>query len=149
LSARLAPLGANLLIGTISQIADGTARPEKQNDSEATLAPILKKDDGRVDWSRTAQQIYNRMRGFNPWPGAFTTFRGQPLTIAWGKPMEHEVVPVSALSIEKRRVFAGCGEGTTLELLEVQPAGKRKMSAEAFLNGYKLKEGERLGDLLP
>jgi methionyl-tRNA formyltransferase len=146
LSARLAPLGANLLIDAIAQIAAGTARHLKQNDSEATLAPILKKDDGRIEWSRTAQQTYNRMRGFNPWPGAFTTFRGQPLTIAWGKPVEHEPVPASGLSIEKRRVFAGCGEATTLELVEVQPAGKRKMSAEAFLNGYKLQEGERLGD---
>jgi len=145
LSARLAPLGAELLIKTIAEIESGTVRREKQNDEEATYAPILKKEDGRIDWSRTSQQIYNRLRGFTPWPGAYTSFRQQPLLITWGKLAQAEAVPEATVQIRDRRLFAGCGEGTVFELLEVQPAGKKKMAAAAFLNGYKLESGERLG----
>ncbi len=81
LSARLALLGADALLTAIQQIEAGTSRREKQNNAEATLAPILKKEDGRIDWSRPAPEIYNRLRGFTPWPGAYTSFRGQPLLI--------------------------------------------------------------------
>ena len=81
LSARLAPLGANLLLEAIRQIEAGSAKPEKQRNDEATLAPILKKEDGLVDWQRNAPEIYNRWRGFNPWPGAYTIFRGQQISI--------------------------------------------------------------------
>jgi methionyl-tRNA formyltransferase len=145
LSARLAPLGANLLIETIAHIEAGTAVHEKQNDAEATLAPILEKEDGRIDWTRTAQQIYNRMRGFTPWPGAYTSFRGQPLQIIWGKPTEEADLAEATVCITNRRVFVGCGQNTVFEIMEVQPAGKKTMSAEAFLNGYKLHSGETLG----
>jgi methionyl-tRNA formyltransferase len=146
LSARLAPIGANLLTETIAQIEAGSLDPKQQDNAEATFAPILKKEDGQIEWSRTAREVFNRLRGFHPWPGAFTTFRGQPLTVSWAKPIEHGSLSVGLLDTEKRRVFVGCGEGTVLELLEIQPAGKKKMSAEAFLNGYKLLKGERLGD---
>jgi methionyl-tRNA formyltransferase len=145
LSAELAPVGARLLIEAIAQIESGIAVRKKQNNEEATYAPILKKEDGRIEWSRTAQQIYNRLRGFAPWPGAFTLFRGQPLLIAWGKPAQEQGVAQATLQIRNRRVFAGCGEATALELLEVQPAGKKRMPADAFLNGYKLQQGEVLG----
>jgi methionyl-tRNA formyltransferase len=145
LSARLAPLGAELLIRTIAEMEAGTVVREKQNDDEATFAPILKKEDGRIDWSLTARQIYNRLRGFQPWPGAYTTFRGQPLIITWGEPAQESEVAEAAVHLRNRRVFAGCGERTALELLEVQPAGKKKMTADSFLNGYKLEEGELLG----
>ncbi len=145
LSSRLAPLGAKLLIEAIARIESGTVVPEKQNSGAATYAPILKKEDGRVEWSRTAQEIYNRLRGFNPWPGAYTTFRGRPLLIARGKPAQQENLPVATLQVRNRRLFAGCGEGTVFELLEVQPADKKKMPADAFVNGYKLEPGELLG----
>jgi methionyl-tRNA formyltransferase len=145
LSARLALLGAKLLVETICQLQAGTATPQKQNAAEATTAPILKKEDGRVDWSRSAQQVYDRLRGFTPWPGAYTTFRGQPLLVSWGNPAEAQTSPSATLLIRNRRMFVGCGEATTFELLELQPAGKRKMSAEAFLNGYKVETGEVLG----
>ena len=148
LSARLAPLGADLLIETIGHIASGTAQREKQNNDEATLAPILKKEDGRIDWSRTAQDIYNRLRGFQPWPGAYASFRGQPLLITWGKPADEQGILQSALQVRNRRVFVGAGEGTVFELLEVQPAGKKNMPAAAFLSGYKPKQAETLGDVL-
>jgi methionyl-tRNA formyltransferase len=146
LAARLAPLGAELLLQSIQQIAGGTVHREKQNDSEATYAPILKKEDGLIDWSRPAKQIYNRLRGFTPWPGAYTTFRGQQLLITQARPAGRSGVATGALHPEKRRLFAGCGENTVLELLEVQPGGKKRMTSQAFLNGYKVAEGEKLGD---
>lgn len=145
LSARLAPLGAKLLIETIAQIESGAANAQKQNNEDATLAPILKKEDGRIEWSRPAQQIYNRLRGFTPWPGAYTSFRGQPLLVAWGKPVEAQALPPATVLARNRRMFVGCGEETIFELLEVQPAGKKKMPAESFLNGYKVETGESLG----
>lgn len=145
LSARLAPMGAKLLIEAMDAIENGMLLPEKQNDAEATYAPILHKEDGRVDWRRPASQIHNRMRGFTPWPGAFTEFRAQPLLILEARPFEGSPAAPGELRIENRRILAGCGEQTGLQLLEVQPAGKKRMSAEAFLNGYKLANGELLG----
>jgi methionyl-tRNA formyltransferase len=145
LSARLAPLGADLLIKAIAQLEAGTAVPEKQHNEDATVAPILQKEDGRIDWSRTAQATYNRLRGFTSWPGAYTTFRGQMLLITWGKPAEDVTAPPASVHIRNRRVFVGCGQNTAFELLEVQPAAKKKMPANAFLNGYKLEQGEIFG----
>jgi methionyl-tRNA formyltransferase len=146
LSARLAPLGADLLIKAIAAIEKNSARYEKQNDAEATYAPILKKEDGLIDWSHTAQTIYNRFRGFQPWPGAYTMFRGQQLTITQAAPAVHapQLSP-GALIAQNRNLVAGCGGGTALELREIQLAGKKRMLAEAFLNGYKLSNDERLG----
>jgi len=144
LSARLAPLGAQLLLDAIREIEAGSIRREKQNDAEASYAPILKKEDGRIDWFAPAQKIYDRLRGFAPWPGAYTAFRGQPLIVLRAKPVEDRDIPPGVLKAEQRRLFAGCGETNALELLEVQPAGKRGMSADAFLNGYKIASGERL-----
>jgi methionyl-tRNA formyltransferase len=148
LSSRLAPLGADLLIEAIQQISAATAVRNVQRDDDATLAPILKKEDGLVEWQRTSQQIYNRWRGFNPWPGAYTIFRGQQLSITGAKPAEHPVITPGCIEADKRRAFVGCGQGTTLELLEVQLAGKKRMSAAAFLNGYQLLENEMLGEKL-
>lgn len=143
LSARLAPLGAELLLKAVRQFEDGTVRREKQDNSQASHAPILKKEDGQIDWLRPAQHIYNRLRGFTPWPGAYTHFRGQQLSVLCAKPAHSVTAAPGVLRIEKRRVFAGCGENTALELLEVQLAGKKRMSAEAFANGYQI-EGETL-----
>ena len=142
LSARLAPLGAELLLQTIE--ADPAA--EKQNDADATLAPILKKEDALIDWTRVSGDIYNRFRGFNPWPGAYTGFRGQQLSVTSMKP----VAGMSSLkpgecTVQGKRWIVGCGHGSTLELQEVQLAGKKRMSGEAFLNGYKLAAQEILG----
>ena len=146
LSARLAPLGADALLKAIEQIEAGTISREKQNDADATLAPILKKEDGRIAWSRPAPDIYNRLRGFTPWPGAYTSFRGQPLIVTHAKPAEMSGILPGVLHLEHRKLFAGSGDNTALELLELQPAGKKRMASEAFLNGYKVSENEVLGD---
>ena len=146
LSARLAPLGAELLIEALEQIATGCVHREKQNEAEATSAPVLKKEDGLIDWSRPARQIYNRLRGFAPWPGVYTTFRRQQLLVLSARVAEHSPPASGALRIDDRRLFAGCGENSILELLEVQLSGKKRMSAQSFINGYQPAEYEKLGD---
>jgi methionyl-tRNA formyltransferase len=146
LSARLAPLGADLLLKAIAQIETGTVRPEKQCNEDASLAPILKKEDGQVDWQRSASEIYNRWRAFNPWPGAYTFFRGQQLSIAAARLAEPKPGVPGRVIAEKRHLFVECGQSSVLELLDVQAAGKKRMTAEAFLNGYQLVENEMLGE---
>ena len=147
LSSRLAPLGAEYLLEAVSQMESGTARPEKQDDEQATLARIIKKEDGQVNWNEPAAIIYNRYRGFYPWPGSYTTFRGQQLSITAMRPADgaHDAQPGRLLR-ERRRLLVACGEASALELLEVQPAGKKRMTADAFLNGYKLEADETFGE---
>src|SRR5436305_3149665 len=118
LSPRLAAIGAELMVETLRGLAEGTIQPELQKDQEATLAPILKKEDGRIDFARSAQEIYNRLRGFQPWPGAFTTFRGKMLSITAAKPSV-EKVPQAQLLAKDEKLFAGCGNSIALQLIEV------------------------------
>jgi len=146
LSSRLASLGAERLIEAIRQIEAGAAQREKQRGEDATLASILKKEDGLVDWRRMASEIYNRWRGFNPWPGAYTQFREQQISITGACPAEPRQGSAGQMFAEKRRLFVACGQGTAIELLELQLAGKKRMSAEAFLNGCQLIQNEILGD---
>jgi methionyl-tRNA formyltransferase len=145
LSARLAPIGARLLVEVLQQIATQSVRREKQNEAEATYAPVLKKEDGLIDWLRPAQEIYNRLRGFTPWPGAYTTFRGQQLLVLRARVAEIAHASPGTLQSDNRKIFVGCGRNSALELLEVQLGGKKRMSAHAFINGYKPAEYERLG----
>jgi methionyl-tRNA formyltransferase len=145
LSPRLAAIGADLMIESLSGLDQGTVRPLPQKNDEATLAPILRKEDGRIDFSRDAHEIYNRLRGFQPWPGAFTTFRGKSLGITAAKPSEEEV-PLAQLQIKDDRLLVGCGNSTALELLEVQPEGKKRISARDFVHGYRPGSGESLGN---
>jgi methionyl-tRNA formyltransferase len=129
------------------QIEAATVVREKQRAEDATLAPILKKRDGLVDWRRSAQEIYNRWRGFNPWPGAYTFFRGQQMSIARVQVVKRGSGAAGLFWAEKRHLFVSCGGTTTLELLDVQLPGKRRMNAESFLNGYQLLENEMLGEM--
>jgi len=142
-SPRLAAIGADLMIETLRALSEGTIAPSPQKDDEATLAPILKKEDGKIDFSRSAQEIYNRLRGFQPWPGAFTTFRGKSLNITAAK-LSAEKVPPAELQTNAH-LLVGCGNSTTLELLEVQPEGKKRISARDFMHGYRPERGEKLG----
>jgi methionyl-tRNA formyltransferase len=145
LSPRLAAIGAELMIETLRGLAEGTISPQPQKDDQATLAPILRKEDGRIDFSRSAKEIYNRLRGFQPWPGAFTTFRGKTLNVTAAKPSA-EVVPQAQLLSKDNRLFGGCGNISALELLEVQPEGKKRISARDFIHGYRPQAGERVGE---
>jgi methionyl-tRNA formyltransferase len=144
LAPRLAAQGAELMVETLQQLPSGTLRPRPQDHAQATLAPILKKEDGRIDWRRSAPEICNRLRGFQPWPGAFTTFRGKNLNIWAAAPVDRRV-PQGELAIDGDVLIAGCGGDTALELLEVQPEGKKRMPAVDFIHGYRPRSGEHLG----
>jgi methionyl-tRNA formyltransferase len=146
LAPRLAESGAELVIKTLRGLEEGSIHPVPQDDSKATLAPILEKEDGRIDFSRTAPEISNRLRGFQPWPGAFTTFRGKNLNVIAAKSANHpRTLHCGAFVHEDDKLLVGCGSGTSLELLEVQLEGKKRMSARDFANGYKPNPQEMLG----
>jgi methionyl-tRNA formyltransferase len=146
LGARLAKTGAELMISTLAGLVNDTIRPQPQDNSEATLAPILKREDGQIDFSRTAAETWNRLRGFQPWPGAFTTFRGKMLHIhsAVLAP-EVAIVKPGYLVVEHGRLLMGFAHGSTLEVRELQVEGKKRMSAHDFVNGYRPRSDERLG----
>ncbi len=146
LAPRLAAVGAELMVETLRGLESGLVKPVPQDHALATLAPILTREDGRMDFSRTVSELLNRMRGFRPWPGAFTTFRGKNMQVhrAEAVPPAAELMS-GALAVEGSRLIVGCGQGTALNLIEIQLDGKRRMSAQEFVNGYRPKSGERLG----
>jgi methionyl-tRNA formyltransferase len=144
LGPRLAAIGSDLVVETLHGLQAGTLRVRPQDNAKATLAPILKKEDGRIDFHRTADDIYNRLTGFQPWPGAFTTFRGKNLNI-WQAKATQSALAEGQIRLQSDRLIVGCGEATSLELLEVQPEGKKRMSAHDFILGYRPLDGEKLG----
>jgi methionyl-tRNA formyltransferase len=143
----LAAMGAPLMVETIEGLEAGTIAVKKQDSAYASLAPILKREDGHIDFARTAMEIYNRWRGFQPWPGAYTSFRGKKLTLHRMMPMELRGEPSNSaeVRVERDRLFVDCGGDSRLEIFEVQPEGKKRMSAADFLRGHQLKSGDRLG----
>ncbi len=144
LAPRLAAIGAGLVVETLRSLDAGTIHPRPQDHAQATLAPILKKEDGRVDFSLSAAEIFNRIRGFQPWPGVYTKFRGKNLQICRALPVDN-ALPAGQLHVEGHRLLVGCGSNSSLELLELQLEGKQRMSASDFLNGYRPRPGEKLG----
>ena len=145
LSERLAVLGAELLIDSLRLLELGQITPQPQDHAAATLAPILKKEDGIVDWTQPAHVIHNRLRGFTPWPGASTVFRGTSLKILSALPAPDAQLAPGQLAIRSRTLLAGCGARTSLQLLELQPEGRKKVSGESFANGARLLDNEGLG----
>jgi methionyl-tRNA formyltransferase len=146
LAPRLAAMGAELLVETLAALDAGRLQPMPQDHQRATLAPILTREDGGVDFARDAQTILNRHRGFQPWPGSFTTFRGKQLTlhtisVAAGVHALHE----GGIAVTVDQLLAGCGTKTAIAIHELQLEGKRRMSAREFINGYQPRTGERLG----
>ncbi len=148
LSVRMAEAGADLLVRTLAGMCAGNGgiRPEPQDNMRATLAPVLKKEDGLIDWTRPAQQVHDLIRGFQPWPGAHTSFRGQSLHLWRSRlvPLRWNLAP-GAL-VHEQGVFAIGGDGAALELLELQLEGRKKMPAEVFANGHRLTSIDRLGE---
>jgi methionyl-tRNA formyltransferase len=145
LTARLALMGAELLGQTLASL--DTITPHPQRDRDATLAPMLTKEDGLIDWSSDAFAIERCVRGFQPWPSAYTHWRSQHL-IVWRAVAEaatqNEPIPGEILTAHGDDLIVNCGQLTQLRLLEVQPEGKRRMSARDFLNGAHLQVGEKL-----
>jgi methionyl-tRNA formyltransferase len=144
LAPRLASIGADLIVETLRCLQSDSIRPQPQDDSQATLAPILKKEDGIVDFSRTATEIFNRIRGFQPWPGAHTKFRGKNLQILRAQPANSALLPAE-LHADADRLLVGCGHSSSLELIDLQMEGKKRSSARDFIHGYRPQPGEKLG----
>jgi methionyl-tRNA formyltransferase len=146
LTPRLAKTGAELMITTLAGLINGTVHPQPQDNAKATLAPILKKEDGLIDFSHTAIETWNRLRGFQPWPGAFTTFRGKALQLHTAEPTpEIALVKPGYFAVESGRLLMGFARGSALEVRELQVEGKKRMSAHDFINGYRPRSDELLG----
>jgi len=155
LGLKLASIGADLMVETLRGLENGQVRPAPQDHAQATLAPILKKEDGRMDFARSASDLFNRLRGFQPWPGAFTTFKGKTLQVHRAQPLQPAVkLTPGDVAVEGMRLFVGCGKNkdedkdtdTALELIEIQLEGKRRMTAQEFINGYRPQSGDHLGE---
>ncbi len=143
----LAEVGAPLMVETLRRLEVGDLHPTEQDHSQATLAPILTREDGRIDFSRTAKQICDRWRGFQPWPGAFTSLRGKKLIVHKMHKVEHQyALDAGLIHLYEGRLLVGCGEGSLLEFDEVQLEGKKRMTAAELLRGYQISAGERLGE---
>ncbi len=145
----LAHAGAPLMVETLAGLHDGTVKPQAQNHEFATFAPLLDREDGRMDFkTRAAHELYNRWRGFQPWPGAFTTLDEKKLIahrVAVGDGVAAGSKEPGAIYVENERMFVACADETWLELKEVQLEGKKRMTAGEFLHGTALGPGARLG----
>ena len=139
--------GAPLVVKTLAGLADGSIKPVPQDHALATLARILDREDGRMNFTaHTATELWNRWRGFQPWPGAFTTLHEKKLIVTKLEPISsRESSEPGTIHVENGRFFVGCAANTTLELLEVQPEGRNRMTAAEFLRGAAMPVGSRLG----
>lgn len=150
LSARMAQAGPDLMVSTLRGLAGGSVQPRPQDNSQASLAPRLKREDGRIDWALPATAIYNRIRGLAPWPGAHTTFR-QALCHVWGRPASPETAAALApatpgdLLVDSGALFVACGQASWLLVDELQREGRKRIPAADFLSGARLQPGERFG----
>jgi methionyl-tRNA formyltransferase len=165
LTARMADIGAPLMVETLRGLAAGTLPARPQNHAEASYAPLLKKGDGRIDWTGTANEIYNRMRGFTPWPGSYTTFRGRTCHIL-GEPVSNdlravesvpaaepswassalEALPPGTIRFNNRKLFVACGDATEIRVVSVKQEGGNRVDALEFASGARLTEGERFAN---
>jgi len=145
-AARMSEVGAAFLVESLLRFNRGEISPVPQKHEAATLAPMLKKEHGRIDWSLPAQQVYNRMRGFAPWPGAYTMFRGQTCQL-WGVPLDSPATKgqhaPGEILLSPTQICAVCGEGTSLRLDSVQLEGRKRISAREFASGARLRPGDR------
>jgi methionyl-tRNA formyltransferase len=150
LAARLSLIGAGLITETLVQSDRGEISPVPQDEAGVSYAPILKKEDGRIQWQQSAQQIYNRMRGFTPWPGSYSAFRGQ-IHHLWGRPGAIPATEPPATTpkepgqiiVSGKEVFVACGSETFLRLESIQAEGRKKTNAREFANGARLVAGNQ------
>ncbi|HUZ46528.1 MAG TPA: methionyl-tRNA formyltransferase [Terriglobia bacterium] len=148
LGQRLSVMGADLMLETLRKLERGEIIPQPQDSTLATLAPRLKKSDGRIDWTQPAADLALRVRGLAPWPGSYTTFRGKNLHIwraqATAAPAGAELAPGTAVT-DGGKLAVAAGAGTLLVLEEVQAEGRKRISARDFMNGARVDPGEILG----
>jgi len=143
---KLSQIGAEVMIQTLQGLESGSIVPQKQDDSAASLAPILTREDGMIDFSLSAKEIYDRWRGFQPWPGAWTTIDGKKLLVSRMLPAHVAATAQPGLArVEDGRLYASCGEESWIAMEEVQLEGKKRMPSGDFLRGFPLKSGDRFG----
>lgn len=146
LARRLSVLGADLLVSTLADVEAGIAKFEKQDAALATHAPQLTKEQGRIDWNRSADEIHNLVRGLQPWPGGYTEFRGLKLHIWRTQPVASAVPDIAPGAFLKLKpLTVACGGGS-IELLEVQLEGRKRMSGQEFANGHRIAVNDTLGE---
>ncbi len=149
-AARMAEIGGGLLVSTLTKWLVGKIEPQQQDDSKATLAPILKKEDGLLDWTQSAVSLANRIRGVSPWPGAYTFLEGE----RWGiwkvqveeseqKSQQASSAPGTIIGVTKQVIQVQTGQGV-LRLMEIQPANKKRMAVAGYLAGHRIVAGTRL-----
>jgi methionyl-tRNA formyltransferase len=135
------------MVETLDQLEQGKLKPRRQREESATRSPKIAKTDGKVNWALEADEIYNRLRAYTPWPGLALHFHGQPLKIVWGVPMSWEEAPFGVtgtyLGLRQGRVAVLCGGGTIFGLEEVQRPGKKTVRASDFVHGERVRIGER------
>ncbi|MGA8042255.1 MAG: methionyl-tRNA formyltransferase [Terracidiphilus sp.] len=146
----LAEAGAPLVVETLAGLDAGQITPRRQDDAQATLAPLLTREDGHMDLAaRTATELRNRWRGFQPWPGAYSMLHGKKLIVHRMAVAAHQAergaAETGTVHVEEHRLFVACAQGTWLELIDVQMEGKKRMAAAEFLRGMQLAAGVRLG----
>jgi methionyl-tRNA formyltransferase len=147
LSERLARIGADAVVDALPRFVAGACRLDAQNDAEATMAPMLEKQLGKVDWSAAAQKVHDHVRGMNPWPGAFSLLGKRTMKVHVTRVVEREAArgrPGEVILADKSRVLVACGEGI-VELVTVQPEGKRAMRASEWMMGRGVAEGDVMG----
>ncbi|MDH5347501.1 MAG: methionyl-tRNA formyltransferase, partial [Nitrospira sp.] len=135
-----------LLVETIAQLKAGSLKPQKQDDGQATMAPLLKKEDGLIDWTMRAKSLANRVRGLSPWPGAYT-FRGEERWNVWKAVPSMGTVsdmPGTIVDVNKQSILVATGEGL-LDLQEIQTANSKRMPVSQFLTGHTVTTGMQLG----
>jgi methionyl-tRNA formyltransferase len=148
LAERLAALGAPLIAETLRGLRDETVTPKPQDNSSATLAPLLKKENGRIDWQQPAQVIYNRMRGFTPWPGAYSSFRGTACHLL-GEPVSNpnDGATPGQILYDGKQLIVACGQQSFFRVSHVKQEGRKQISAVEFANGTRLQSGEHFGSV--
>jgi len=146
LGDRLAKIGADLVVETLKRLEANSLRPTPQDDDEATFAPRLTREDGRIVWSQGAKRIFDHIRGLLPWPGSWTLLRGEKVKVIWGSPLAKASRghwnPGTVVGLEQGKLIVSCGEGTSLAIERLQRAGRRAVDAESFVNGERLEPGE-------
>ena len=145
LESRLAVVGGELLVRTLRGLQQGSLVPRPQDPARATLAPLIKKEDGLMDWRLPAPALARRVRGFHPWPGAHTRLRGRGLRVLRAQVAAGSGTPGGLLGVGRDGLVVACGDGTALRVFEVQPESRDPMPAAAFAAGARLTPGERFG----
>jgi methionyl-tRNA formyltransferase len=145
---KLSEAGVKLLLDTLPQLLDGKLTPQKQDDSKATFASNIKREQEKIDWTKSGEEIYNQIRGLNPWPVAFTTYENQHLKLWWSEkmPSKNDSSPGTIIGIDQDGFVVATGNKTAIKITELQPSGKKKMSGDDFLRGTTISVGKKLGD---